>query len=75
MNQIEKFRKLAFPPCSQQRLALKSGLGSQSRISNYENGSRIPSLKDSRKIVQGLNLLGVKCTLDDVFPPESKKAA
>lgn len=43
----------------------------QSRISNYENGSRKPALSDCRLIVEKLNLLGSNCTLDTVFPPDS----
>ncbi|UQI38833.1 helix-turn-helix transcriptional regulator [Vreelandella venusta] len=42
----------------------------QSRLSNYEHGRREPSLKHSRAIVIAFRNLGVKCTLDDVFPPE-----
>lgn len=42
----------------------------RSRLSNYENKRRQPSLADSRSIVAALNRLGVRCTLDEVFPPE-----
>ncbi len=41
----------------------------RSRLSNYENKRRQPSLADSRAIVAALNRLGVRCTLDQVFPP------
>lgn len=41
------------------------------RISNYEQGIRTPNIKDCQQIVKGLNQLGVKCGLDDVFPLES----
>ncbi|HEY3983617.1 helix-turn-helix transcriptional regulator [Cedecea sp.] len=45
----------------------------QSRISNYENGSRRPALSDCRLIVDKLNSLGSNCTLDSVFPPEPER--
>jgi putative transcriptional regulator len=41
-----------------------------SRLRNYENEIRKPGLKESREIVWALNGLGVKCSLDTVFPPE-----
>jgi len=41
----------------------------QSRISNYENGTRKPNLNDCRRIVEKFNELGSQCTLDSVFPP------
>lgn len=44
----------------------------QSRISNYENGTRNPGLPECRMIVQKLNELGRSCTLDSVFPPISE---
>lgn len=40
----------------------------QARISNYEQGIRIPSLKESRSIVSALNELGADCDLQDIFP-------
>lgn len=50
---------------------LVSTLGwTQTRLSNYESGRRIAGLAESRAITAALNLLGVKCSLDDVFPPE-----
>ncbi|MCT4701186.1 helix-turn-helix transcriptional regulator [Enterobacteriaceae bacterium H20N1] len=45
----------------------------QSRISNYENGSRKPTLSDCRLIVEKLNSLGSNCTLDSIFPPEQEE--
>ncbi|MFD3283966.1 helix-turn-helix domain-containing protein [Alteromonas macleodii] len=42
-----------------------------SRLRNYENNIRKPGLKESREIVWALNRLGVKCSLDTVFPPEA----
>ena len=43
----------------------------QARLSNYESGHRTPGLNECRAITAALNQLGAKCTLDDVFPPES----
>ncbi|MBC3336636.1 helix-turn-helix transcriptional regulator [Pseudomonas proteolytica] len=43
----------------------------QSRLANYESGARPLKLEDARKIVQALNDLGAKCTLDRVFPQRS----
>ena len=40
----------------------------QSRLSNYETGSRSPGLHEARQIVVALNNLGADCTLADVFP-------
>ncbi|WP_341474890.1 helix-turn-helix domain-containing protein [Enterobacter hormaechei] len=45
----------------------------QSRISNYENGTRKPNLSDCRRIVEKFNELGSQCTLDSIFPPNSHK--
>jgi putative transcriptional regulator len=42
----------------------------QTRLSNYESGRRVAGLAESRAITAALNQLGVKCSLDDVFPPE-----
>jgi putative transcriptional regulator len=40
----------------------------QSRISNYENGTRKPNLNDCRRIVEKFNEPGLNA-LDSVFPP------
>ena len=53
---------------TQEQLALMIGWR-QSRISNYENGTRKPNLNDCRRIVEKFNELGSQCTLDSVFPP------
>ncbi len=47
----------------------------QSRISNYENGRRMPGLAECRQIVDALNALGARCTLDEVFPADPAKKA
>jgi putative transcriptional regulator len=74
MNRIATFREGA----GIKQRDLVAALGwTQTRISNYESGRRIAGLAESRAITAALNRLGVKCSLDDVFPPEmdSKKAA
>lgn len=73
MNAIHTFRAQA--GLSQSQLADACGWGSraQSRISNYEKGARTPSLEDMRCIVDALRRAGVKCSLDDVFPPQQKR--
>ncbi|ENM4571947.1 helix-turn-helix transcriptional regulator [Enterobacter hormaechei] len=57
---------------TQEQLALMFGWR-QSRISNYENGTRKPNLSDCRRIVEKFNELGSQCTLDSIFPPNSQK--
>ena len=42
----------------------------QSRIALYESGERTPSLSVARLLIEKLNLAGISCTLDDVFPPK-----
>ncbi|PKM30214.1 MAG: transcriptional regulator [Gammaproteobacteria bacterium HGW-Gammaproteobacteria-11] len=67
MNRISEVRRQA----GITQTALAASLGwSQGRISNYEANRREPGLAECRAIVAALNEQGVKCTLDDVFPPE-----
>jgi putative transcriptional regulator len=75
MNKLKKYRDKS--KTSQYELAVLCGWEdgkaikkSNSRIANYESGYRIPSLNDSRIIVNALNLSGIFCSLDDVFPPK-----
>jgi putative transcriptional regulator len=65
MNRIREVREQAgIKPA-----ALYSSLGwSQSRLSNYENGHRMPGLDEARRVVAALNALGARCDLDAVFP-------
>ena len=44
-------------------------------IHNIENGKKNPSLKTAYKIVNAINLLGVPCSIVDIFPPEDLKQA
>ncbi|EMP8907384.1 TPA: helix-turn-helix domain-containing protein [Klebsiella variicola] len=70
MNNIAKERQSL--GLTQKQLASLFGWR-QSRISNYENGTRKPTLIDCRRIVEQLNKLGAECTLDSVFPPNMEK--
>lgn len=70
MNRISHYRKKA--NVSQQALAHELGW-IQPRLANYETKARTPSLADSRLIVKALNQLGIRCSLDDVFPPENER--
>ncbi|AVD59007.1 MULTISPECIES: helix-turn-helix transcriptional regulator [Enterobacterales] len=68
MNNIaEQRKKLGI---SQAVLASSIGWG-QSRIANYELNTRTPGLSECRQIVEALQKLGAKCSLDDVFPPQA----
>ncbi|MFJ2536641.1 helix-turn-helix transcriptional regulator [Pseudomonas sp. NPDC087614] len=67
MNRIADYREKA--GIKQRDLVLILGW-TQTRISNYESGRRIAGLAESRAITAALNQLGIKCTLDDVFPPK-----
>lgn len=42
----------------------------QSRIGTYETGEQYPPIPKAIQIVQKFNELGIKCTLDDLFPYE-----
>ena len=66
MNNIAKERQAL--GLTQAQLASLFGWR-QSRISNYENGTRNPGLTECRLIVEKLNDLGRTCTIDSVFPP------
>ena len=71
MNLIKSVREAA----GVKQVALYSELKwPQSRLSNYENEIRTPSLNDAREIVAALNALGAECTLDDVFPASQSVA-
>lgn len=72
-NNLKQLRKKA--AVTQLQLAAQCGWpDGQSRISNYENGSRVPTLEDARALAAALCALGVACTLDDIFPPSSVAA-
>lgn len=71
MNQVRTIRERA----DVSQAALRRQLGwNQSRLANYESGLRSPGLQEARQIVEALNALGVKCTLDDAFPPTRSDA-
>ncbi|MDE8035752.1 helix-turn-helix domain-containing protein [Actinobacillus equuli subsp. equuli] len=70
MNKLAEFRnKIGI---SQLQLAQELNCG-QGRISNYELGTRTPSLAISRKLVEALNKFGANVSIDDVFPPENRQ--
>ena len=72
MNRIQAFREGG----GIRQVELASQLGwSQSRLSNYETGHRVPGLDEARAVVRGLNELGVNCSLDEVFPAGGEEAA
>lgn len=74
MNQISAWREKA--GLTQLQLAERCGWDrKQSRISNYENGLRTPSISECRTIVAAICSAGANCSLDDVFPPEEIKKA
>lgn len=69
MNLIAQYRKKE----NISQLALAQQIGwNQPRLANYESNLRTPSLEDSRRIVAALNALGVFCSLDEVFPPQTE---
>ncbi|WP_071998256.1 MULTISPECIES: helix-turn-helix transcriptional regulator [unclassified Serratia (in: enterobacteria)] len=68
MNNISLARKTA--GITQHQLAEALGWN-QSRIGNYEAGTRTPDLYSCRRIVEILNTLGADCSLDSVFPPHN----
>lgn len=71
MNQVRTIRERA----DVSQAALRRQLGwNQSRLANYESGLRSPGLQEARLIVEALNKLGAKCTLDDAFPPTRSAA-
>lgn len=68
MNLISHYRKKA----NISQLALAQQIGwNQPRLANYESNLITPSLEDSRRIVGALNALGARCSLDEVFPPQT----
>ncbi|MBV7388995.1 helix-turn-helix domain-containing protein [Pasteurellaceae bacterium TAE3-ERU1] len=67
MNKLKHFRKQT--GLSQAGFAKELGWW-QSRIGNYESGSRTPNITASRVIIEKLNKLNVKCSIDDVFPSD-----
>jgi putative transcriptional regulator len=67
MNNLALVRKKS--GITQAKLAKTIGWGS-SRIANYESNIRTPSLANCRLILKGLEKLGYKHTLDEVFPPK-----
>lgn len=67
MYPLKNYREKA--GLSRAELALAVGLRTAGAVEHYEAGRRNPSLETARKIVAVLNSFGVRCGLDDVFPP------
>ncbi len=65
MNRISEYRNKA--KVSQASLARAVGV-MPSTIGNYESGIRNINVEMCWKIVKALNLLGVQCSFDSVFP-------
>ncbi|MCQ0224443.1 helix-turn-helix transcriptional regulator [Escherichia coli] len=61
------------PEFTDKTLSRKTG-AVQGAIGHWESGRRFPDLKTCRALVECLNKLGAKVSLDDVFPPEHKAA-
>lgn len=72
INKITAWREAV--NLTQYELAVRCGWKSQSRISNYESGQRLPGLNDCRKIVSALREAGADCSFDDVFPANESAA-
>lgn len=67
MSNLRKYRESL--NISQTTLAKAVGC-TQGAIGHWESGRRFPDLKTCRALVECLNKLGAKVSLDDVFPPE-----
>ncbi len=65
MNRISEFRKKA--ELNQLDFARLLGV-TQSAVSHYEVGCRLPRIHICKKIVSCLRGLGLDVSLDDVFP-------
>lgn len=69
MNKIKTYRKKI--KVTQEELgqcAFPDSIGSQSRVANYENCRRTPSIQDAYAIVRALKMLGSTADFIDVFP-------
>ena len=65
MSNLRKYRESL--NISQTTLAKAVGC-TQGAIGHWESGRRFPDLKTCRALVECLNKLGAKVSLDDVFP-------
>ncbi len=71
MNNIANERKKL--GITQSELAGACGWN-QSRLANYEAGIRAPDLESCRRLVEAMNKLGSKTSLDVLFPPKKTAA-
>lgn len=72
MNRLKDIR--ARIGITQSGLAEMAGC-TKGAISHYEKGRRQLTLQRCQRIVEIFNMLGFKCSLDDVFPSSGNKAA
>jgi len=69
LNNLKKYR--ARTEMTQEEFATACGWkGRQQRIYLYESGRREPTLSDVRKIISTLKDLGVRASIDGVFPTD-----
>lgn len=71
MNNIANERKKL--GITQSALAIECGWN-QSRLGNYEAGTRVPDLESCRRLVKAMNKLGSATSLDSLFPPRKQAA-
>ncbi|MGL5597933.1 MAG: helix-turn-helix transcriptional regulator [Aeromonas sp.] len=67
MNRVKELRTVAGK--TQYELATELGI-TQGAVAHYEMSRRKPGLDMCRRIVSAINEWGVKCSINDVFPPE-----
>lgn len=72
MNRLKEHREAR--GLTQQEVASRLGL-SQGAIAHYEKCRRHPDLPKCRAFVDLFSQIGPVCTLEQVFPPDSKRAA
>ena len=68
MNNIKELRDKAGK--TQSDLAAELGI-TQGAVAHYEKSRRKPGLDTCRKIASVINRWWVKCSINDVFPPEN----
>ena len=68
MNNIKELRDQVGK--TQSDLAAELGI-TQGAVAHYEKSRRKPGLDTCRKIASVINRWGVKCSINDVFPPEN----
>ena len=72
MSRIREFREKSGE--TQRGFAALVGV-SAAAMSQFEAGSRKPSLKTANKVIEALNAKGVQCTLHEVFGAQADERA